>query len=79
MLISKIRSWLSCEPGLGDCSAEARRTRRKEFLIKKYSELCELCGHEKKLICRSLARFGASVFFFLEKIQLHRYYSGANR
>jgi hypothetical protein len=37
------------------------------------------CGHEKKLICRSLARFGASVFFFLEKIQLRRYYSGANR
>jgi hypothetical protein len=36
-------------------------------------------GDEKKLICRSLARFGASVFFFLEKIQLRRYYSGANR
>jgi hypothetical protein len=44
MPISKIRSWLSCEPGLGDCTAEARRTRRKEFLIKKYSKLCELCG-----------------------------------
>jgi len=41
--------------------------------------LCALRGHEKKLICRSLARFGASVFFFLEKIQLRRYYSGANR
>jgi len=27
-----------------------------------------LRGDEKKLICRSLARFGASVFFFLEKI-----------
>jgi hypothetical protein len=40
MPISKIRSWLSCEPGIGDCTAEARRTRRKEFLIKKYSELC---------------------------------------
>ena len=38
-----------------------------------------LSGDEKKLICRSLARFGASVFFFLEKIQLRRYYSGANR
>jgi hypothetical protein len=38
-----------------------------------------LGGDEKKLICRSLARFGASVFFFLEKIQLRRYYSGANR
>ncbi len=44
MPISKIRSWLFCEPGLGDCTAEARRTRRKEFLIKKYSELCELCA-----------------------------------
>jgi hypothetical protein len=41
--------------------------------------LCVLRGHEKKLICRSLARFDASVFFFLEKIQLRRYYSGANR
>jgi hypothetical protein len=28
---------------------------------------CVLRGDEKKLICRSLARFGASVFFFLEK------------
>jgi hypothetical protein len=27
--------------GLGDCTAEARS---KEFLIKKYSELCELCA-----------------------------------
>jgi len=41
MPISKIRSWLSCEPGIGDCTAEARR---KEFLIKKYSELRELCA-----------------------------------
>ena len=30
--------------GLGDCTAEARRARSKEFLIKKYSELCELCA-----------------------------------
>jgi hypothetical protein len=46
MPISKIRSWLSCEPGIGDCTSEARRTRRKEFLIKKYSELrtLGLCG-----------------------------------
>jgi hypothetical protein len=29
--------------GLGDCTAEARRARSKEFLIKKYSELCDLC------------------------------------
>jgi len=28
--------------------AEARRTRRKEFLIKKYSELCELCASAEK-------------------------------
>jgi hypothetical protein len=28
--------------GLGDCTAEARRTPRKEFLIKKFSDLCEL-------------------------------------
>jgi hypothetical protein len=30
--------------GLGDCTAEARRARSKEVLIKKYSELCELCA-----------------------------------
>ena len=30
--------------GLGDCTAEAQRARSKEFLIKKYSELCELCA-----------------------------------
>ena len=28
--------------GLGDRTAEAQRARSKEFLIKKYSELCEL-------------------------------------
>jgi len=28
--------------GLGDCTAEARRARSKEFLVKRYSELCEL-------------------------------------
>jgi hypothetical protein len=27
-----------------DLTAEARRARSKEFLIKKYSELCELCA-----------------------------------
>jgi hypothetical protein len=32
----------SCEAGLGDCTAEARRTQSKEFLIKKFSDLCEL-------------------------------------
>jgi hypothetical protein len=32
----------SCEAGLGDCTAEARRTRSKEFLIEKFSDLCEL-------------------------------------
>ena len=38
-------SWvfrLYCEAGLRDCTAETRRTRSKEFLIKKFSELCEL-------------------------------------
>jgi hypothetical protein len=35
---------LPCEAGLGDCTAEARRTQSKEFLIEKYSELCELCA-----------------------------------
>jgi hypothetical protein len=29
---------------LGGRTAEARRARTKEFLIKKYSELCELCA-----------------------------------
>ena len=33
--------------GLGDCTAEALRAQSKEFLIKKYSDLCEL-GREKK-------------------------------
>jgi hypothetical protein len=33
---------LSCKAGIGDCTAEARRTRSKEFLINKISDLCEL-------------------------------------
>ena len=33
---------LFCEAGLGDCTAETRSARSKEFLIKKFSELCEL-------------------------------------
>ena len=32
----------SCEAGLGNYTAEARRTRSKESLIKKFSDLCEL-------------------------------------
>ena len=28
----------------GDCTAEARRARSEEFLIQKFSELCELCA-----------------------------------
>ena len=79
MPISKIRSWLFCEPGLGDCTAEAWRTRRKEFLIKKYSELCELCGPEKKLNCAIWIDLMRRCFFFLEKIYLRRSYSDANR
>ncbi len=35
---------LPCEAGLGDYTAEALRSLRKEFLITKYSELCELCA-----------------------------------
>ncbi len=35
---------LSCEARIGDCTAEARWARSKEFLIKKFSELCELCA-----------------------------------
>ena len=35
---------LSCAAGRGDCTAEARRARSKEFLIKKFPELCELCA-----------------------------------
>ena len=35
---------LSCEAGLEDWTAEARRTRSKEFLMKKFSDLCELCA-----------------------------------
>jgi hypothetical protein len=30
--------------GLGNCTAEALRARSKEFLIKKFAELCELCA-----------------------------------
>jgi hypothetical protein len=33
---------LSCEAGLGNHTAEARRAQSEEFLIKKFSELCEL-------------------------------------
>ena len=29
---------------LGDYTAEALRSRSKEFLIRNYSELCELCA-----------------------------------
>jgi hypothetical protein len=32
------------EEGLGDCTAKALRAQSKEFLIKKYSDLCELCA-----------------------------------
>ena len=31
------------EEGFGDFTAEARRPQSKEFLIKKHSDLCELC------------------------------------
>jgi hypothetical protein len=73
MPISKIRSWLSCEPGLGDCTAEARRTRRKEFLIRKYSELCELCITIVQSL-RSLRKFSGHCSYVAvlnEKIRPH--------
>jgi hypothetical protein len=35
---------LSCEARLGDCTAEAQRTQSKKFLVKKFSDLCELCA-----------------------------------
>jgi hypothetical protein len=48
--------------GLGDCTAEARRARSKEFLIKKNSELCELCASAVKFpfllrlrLCRAVS------------------------
>ena len=37
---------------LGDCTAEARRARRKEFLVKKYSELSELCASVVNILHR---------------------------
>jgi hypothetical protein len=39
-----------------ELTAEARRARSKEFLIKKYSELCELCASVVKkgfLLCQA--------------------------
>jgi len=41
--------------------AEPRRARSKEFLIKKYSELCELCGREKKSLFRKNERCKYSI------------------
>ncbi len=38
------------EATLGNYTAEARRTRSKEFLIKKYSKLCELCASVVNII-----------------------------
>jgi hypothetical protein len=33
---------VSCEAGLRDPTAEAQSARSKEFLLKKFSDLCEL-------------------------------------
>jgi hypothetical protein len=60
MLKNVLKFWgfkLSCEAGLGDCTAdppkdgsatvfkaEARRAQSKKILIKKFSDLCELCA-----------------------------------
>jgi hypothetical protein len=38
--------------------AEARSAPRKDFLIKKYFDLCELGGHEKKLKNHQNRKFG---------------------
>jgi hypothetical protein len=38
---------LPCEAGLGDCTAEAQS---KEFLIKKFSDLCELRASVVKIL-----------------------------
>ena len=35
--------WRSVECRLGDCVVEALETQSNEFLVKKFSELCELC------------------------------------
>ena len=35
---------LSYEAGIGDYTAEARRTPSKQFLVKQFSDLCELCA-----------------------------------
>jgi hypothetical protein len=38
----------------GDYTTEALRSRCKEFLIKKYSELCELCASVVNILQRKL-------------------------
>ena len=51
---------LSCEAGLGDCTAETPfdvaqgklRTRSKDFLINKFSDLCELCASVVNILHR---------------------------
>jgi hypothetical protein len=43
---------LSCEARLGDRTTEARRTRSKELLIKKFSDLCELGASVVNLLHR---------------------------
>jgi len=44
MICSSFQGWLPCAALLGDCTAEARRARSKEFLINEFSELRELCA-----------------------------------
>ena len=70
--------------GLGDCTADARpstgsgrgepveprRTRSEEFLIKKHSELCELCGHEKKLKNDEIRKIGINKIKYLQVLIL---------
>jgi hypothetical protein len=54
---------LSCEAGLGDSTAEARRTRSKEFLIKKFSDLCELGA---SVVNASSQKTRSNLILFLE-------------
>ena len=41
---------------IGDFTAEALRSRSKEFLLKKYSELCVLCASVVNLFFAPFAR-----------------------
>ena len=56
--------------GLGDCTAEARRARSKQFFIKNFFKLCELCGHEKKLKNDEIRKIGINKIKYLQVLIL---------